>query len=68
MLGNILRMYMNLSSVGPQCFLDIWGEMLLISRELGSTDNNVRGAGEQAQSFGDLDNPANKSKKKIISI
>ena len=60
MLSNILRMYMLLSSVGPQGFLDIWGEVLLIFRELGSTGNNARGAGEQAQSFGDLDNPAKK--------
>ena len=39
--------------------------MLLIFSELGSTGNNVRGAGEQAQRFGDLDNPANKSRKNL---
>ena len=42
----------------------IWGEWLFIFRDLGSTGNNFRGAGEQAQSFGDLGSPAKKQKNK----
>ena len=43
--------------------LGIWGEWLFIFRDLGSTGNYFRGAGEQAHSFGDLGSPAKKQKK-----
>ena len=49
---------------GPQGVLGIWGEWLFIFRDLGSTDNYFRGAGEQAHSFGDLGSPAKKQKNK----
>ena len=42
-----------LPMVGPPGVLGIWGEGLFIFRELGSTANYFRGAGEQAQTFGD---------------
>ena len=35
---------------------------LFIFRDLGSTGNYFRGAGEQAHSFGDLGSPAKKAK------
>ena len=41
----------------------ILGEWLFIFRDLGSTGNYFRGAGEQAHSFGDLGSPAKKQKK-----
>ena len=44
--------------------LVIWGEWLFIFRDLGSTGNYFRGAGEQAHSLGDLGSPAKKQKKK----
>ena len=44
--------------------MGIWGEWLFIFRYLGSTGNYFRGAGEQADSFGDNGSPA--IKKKII--
>ena len=40
--------------MGPPGVLGIWGEGLFIFRELGSTANYFRGAGEQANTFGDL--------------
>ena len=43
--------------------LGIWGEWLFIFRDLRSTGNYFRGAGEQAHSFGDLGSPAKKQKK-----
>ena len=43
--------------------LGIWGEGLFIFRELGSTANYFRGAGEQANSFGDLGSTTKKLKK-----
>ena len=50
---------------GPQGF---WGSgengYIYIFRDLGSTGNYLRGAGEQAHSFGDLGSPAEKQKKK----
>ena len=49
---------------GPPGVLGIWGEWLFIFRDLGSTGNYFRGAGEQAQSFGDLGSPAKKQKNK----
>ena len=49
----------------PPGVLGIWGEWLFIFRDLGSTGNYFRGAGEQAHSFGDLGSPAKKQKKKI---
>ena len=42
----------------PQGF---WGSFIF--RDLGSTGNYFRGAGEQAHSFGDLGSPAKKQKK-----
>ena len=44
--------------------LGIWGEWLFIFRDLRSTGNYFRGAGEQAHSFGDLGIPAKKQKNK----
>ena len=45
---------------GPPGVLGIWGERLFIFRELGSTANYFRGAGEQAHTFGDLGRTAKK--------
>ena len=45
---------------GPPGVLGIWGDGLFIFRELGSTANNFRGAGEQAHTFGDLGSTAKK--------
>ena len=50
--------------MGPPGVLGIWGEWLFIFRDLGSTGNYFRGAGEQAQSFGGLGSPAKKKKNK----
>ena len=50
--------------MGPPGVLGIWGEGLFIFRELGSTANYFRGAGEQAYTFGDLGSTAKKVKKK----
>ena len=50
---------------GPPGVLGILGERLFIFRDLGSTGNYFRGAGEQAHSFGDLGSPAKKQKKNI---
>ena len=47
-------------SLGPPGVLGIWGEGLYIFRELGSTANYFRGAGEQAHTFGDLGSTAKK--------
>ena len=44
----------------------IWVELLFIFMELGSTGNYLRGAGEQAHSFGDLGSPAKKKGKASI--
>ena len=44
----------------PPGVLGIWGEGLFIFRELGSTANYFRGAGEQAHIFGDLGSTAKK--------
>ena len=49
----------------PPGVLGIWGEWLFIFRDLGSTGNYFRGAGEQVLSFGDLGSPAKKQKKNI---
>ena len=46
--------------VGPPGVLGIWGEGLFIFRELGSTANYFRGAGEHAHTFGDLGSTAKK--------
>ena len=46
--------------LGPPGVLGIWGEGLFIFRELGSTANYFRGAGEQAHTFGDLGSTAKK--------
>ena len=45
---------------GPPGVLGIWGEGLFIFRELGSTANYFRGAGEQAHTFADLGSTAKK--------
>ena len=50
----------NISYLGPPGVLGIWGEGLFIFRELGSTANYFRGAGEQAHTFGDLGSTAKK--------
>ena len=42
----------------PPGILGIWGEGLFIFRELGSTANYFRGAGEPAHTFGDLGSTA----------
>ena len=47
-------------SMPPPGVLGIWGEGLFIFRELGSTANYFRGAGEQAHTFGDLGSTAKK--------
>ena len=47
----------------PPGVLGIWGEGLFIFRELGSTANYFRGAGEEAHTFGDLGSTAKKLKK-----
>ena len=59
---NNLRLSHGCCNNGPQGF---WGsgEWLFIFRDLGSTGNYFRGAGEQAHSFGDLGSPAKKQKK-----
>ena len=44
--------------MGPPGVLGIWGEWLFIFRDLESTGNYFRGAGEQAHSFGELGSPA----------
>ena len=54
--------------IGPPGVLGIWGEWLFIFRDLGSTGYYLRGAGEQAQSFGYLGSPAKKQKKGKASI
>ena len=51
--------------LGAPWALRIWGEWLFIFRDLGSTGNYFRGAGEQVHSFGDLGSPAKKQKTKI---
>ena len=52
--------YLNYGAPGV---LGIWGEGLFIFRELGSTTNYFRGAGEQAHIFGDLGSTAKKLKQ-----
>ena len=46
--------YDNLCPLGHPGVLGTWGEGLFIFREMGSTVNYFRGAGEQAHTFGDL--------------
>ena len=58
-LGHILIFQQTLI-MGPPGVLGIWGEGLFIFRELGSTANYFRGAGEQAHTFGDLGSIAKK--------
>ena len=50
----------SLTLLGPPGVLGIWGEGLFIFRELGSTANYFRGAGEQENTFGDLGSTAKK--------
>ena len=54
---------MQTKDIWPPGVLGIWGEWLFIFRDLGSTGNYFRGAGEHAQSFGDLGSSAKKQKK-----
>ena len=57
----ILGVHIRLVGIlGPPGVLGIWGEGLFIFRELGSTANYFRGAGEQAHTFGDLGSTAKK--------
>ena len=56
-------MLINCLLVGPPGVLGIWGEWLFIFRELGSTDNYLRGAREQANNFGDKGSLVKKQKK-----
>ena len=49
--------------MGPPGFFGIWGEGLLIFRELGSTAYYFRGAGEQAHTLGDLGSTVKKLEK-----
>ena len=51
--------------MGPPGVLGIWGEGLFIFRELGSTANYFRGAGEQAHTFWDLGSEHCQKVKKI---
>ena len=62
--GQFIACMCQISLVGPPGVLGILGEWLFIFRDLGSTGNYFRGAGEQAHSFGDLGSPAKKQKKK----
>ena len=48
--------------MGPAGVLGILGEWLFIFRNMGSIGNYLRGAGEQAHSFGDLGSLAKKQK------
>ena len=56
--------YITAALLGPQRVLGIWGEWLFIFRELGSTGNYFRGAGEQVYCIGDLGSPAKKQNNK----
>ena len=58
------RVLLEYAYLGPPGVLGIWGEWLFIFRDLGSTGNYFKGAGEQAQILGDLGSPAKKQKKK----
>ena len=58
----VLRSHSKYYNVGPPGVLGIWGERLFIFRDLGSTCNYFRGAGEQARSFGDIGSPAKMQK------
>ena len=46
--------------IGAPGVLVIWGEWLLLFRDLGSTGNYFKGSREQAHSFVDLGSPAKK--------
>ena len=52
-----------LTLLRPPGVLVILGEGLFIFRELGSTANYFRGAGEQAHTFGVLESTTKKEKK-----
>ena len=58
--GNRTCELLNAKLGAPPGVLGIWGEGLFIFRELGSTANYFRGAGEQAHTFGDLGSTAKK--------
>ena len=45
--------YMKVAKIWGAGVLGIWGEWLLIFRELGSTGNYFRAAREHAHNFGD---------------
>ena len=64
-MGDSIFLYKTKSSAkrrteGPAGVFGIWGEGLFIFRELGSTANYFRGAGEQAHTFGDIGSSAKK--------
>ena len=67
-LKNLATLHFQLSDVfqflGPPGVLGILGEWLFIFRDLGSTGNYFRGAGEKAHSFGDLGSSTKKQKNK----
>ena len=58
---NSQKIHPRVNMIGaPPGVLGIWGEGQFIFRELGSTANYFRGAGEQAHTFGDLGSTAKK--------
>ena len=53
-LKNLVSDYSTIFILRPPGVLGIWGKGLFIFRELGSTANYFRGAGEQAHTFGNI--------------
>ena len=53
------------SIIGAPRSFGVWGELVFIFMNLGSTGNHFQGFGEHARSFGDLGSPAKRKKKKI---
>ena len=60
-----IHLVKSVSDLGPPGVLGIWGELLFIFRELGSTGNYFQGIWEQVNSFGDLGSPAKEKEKKL---
>ena len=56
----VFRLTIQLRGGAPPGVWGIRGEGLFIFRELGSTNNYFKGAGEQAYTFGDLRSTAKK--------
>ena len=50
--------------MAPRGFGDLWRKAIYFFRDLRSTDNYFRGAGEHAHSFVDLGSPVKKQKEK----